>query len=267
MVNLLIVIVHFHIWKKWMQYVVCIGNSSYFFLFFFVICSFFSGNNRLIFLLRYLSLTLVCIVTTSFDKLKLQCRKKLSQIKVRVPIRMKFKLYAILIKWGKWKNFLFLRGQDIVNNRDYPSKICRHCHKRLVPKIAVWHDQLQVFFKMSLHDRLDCLVAFVGMILLCLGPPCLAYASSLPPTAPFRLRLPSSNYFFRVCFPTHFAADLNDFLPLITSAISGVANSNMSTSMRFAAGTIYLRKNGIVVLPITCGRAPNPLSLCLPTPL
>ena len=103
-----------------------------------------------------------------------------------------------------------------------------------------------MFAKMSLRDRLDCL-DFVGMILLCL--------------------FPSTNCFFRVFFPTLFAADLKDFLPIKTSPISGVANSNMSAHMRFAAGTTYLRKKGIAVLPITCARAPNPLPLCLPAAL
>ena len=109
-----------------------------------------------------------------------------------------------------------------------------------------------MFVKMSLRDRLDCLVDFVGMILFCLLPP---------------LRLPSPNCFFRVCFPTLFAAALKFFLPLTTSAVSGTANSNKSAPTRFAAGTIYLRKKGIAVLPITCARAPNHLPLCLPTAL
>ena len=103
---------------------------------------------------------------------------------------------------------------------------------------------------MSLRDRLDCLVDFVGKILLCLLPP--STCGSLHPTV-----------FFRVCFPTLFAALLRDFLPQITSQISGTANSNKSAPARFAAGTRYLRKKGIAVLPITCARAPNPLPLCL----
>ena len=97
-----------------------------------------------------------------------------------------------------------------------------------------------MFVKISLRDRMDCLVDFVGMLLLCL------------------LRLPSPSCFFRVFFPTLLAAVLKDFLPLKTSPISGAANSNMSSSMRFVAGTTYLRKKGIAVLPITCARAPNP---------
>ena len=104
-----------------------------------------------------------------------------------------------------------------------------------------------MFVEMSLRDRLDCLVDFVGMILLCL--------------------LPLPKCFFRVCFPTLFAAVLKFFLPLTTSAISGTANSNNSAPTLFAAGTIYLRKNGIEVQPITCASAPNPLPLCLPTAL
>ena len=232
-----------------MHYVVHIGNSSYFF-FLFVICSCLSENNRLILLLLFLFLTLVCIVTTSFNKSELQCQKRLSQINVIVPIRLKFKLYAVFIKWGSWINLLFMRRQDIVNNWDFPSKISRHCHKRLVPKIVVWHDQREMFIKISLGDRLDCLLDFVGMILLAV-----------------LFLLPSPNCFFRVCFPTLFAAVLKFFLPLITSAISGTANSNKSAPTRFAAGTTYLRKNGIAVLPITCARAPNPLPLYLPTAL
>ena len=115
-----------------------------------------------------------------------------------------------------------------------------------------------MFVKISLRDRLDCLVDFAGIFLLCLLPPGL-------PTV--RLRLPSTNSFFRVCFPTLFAAHLKDFLPLKTSPIFGAANSNRSAPMRFAARRTYLRKNGKTVLPITCARAPNPLPLCLPTPL
>ena len=119
-----------------------------------------------------------------------------------------------------------------------------------------------MFAKMSLRDRLDCLVDLIGMIFLCLLLAVLPYASSL-----LRLPSPSPNCFLRVCFPTLFAADLKVFLPLITSPISGAANSNKSAPTLFAAGTIYLCKNGIAVLPITCARAPNPLPLCLPTAL
>ena len=121
---------------------------------------------------------------------------------------------------------------------------------------------------MSLRDRLDCLVDFVGMILLCLLPACLPAvrlrfpsASSLPLALPTALRLPSPNCFFIVFFPTLFAAVLKFFLPLTTSAISGTANSNKSAPTRFAAGTTYLRKNGIAGLPITCASSKSPSTL------
>ena len=110
---------------------------------------------------------------------------------------------------------------------------------------------------MSLRDRLNCFADFVGMTLL-------ALLFLLPPVL---LRLLSPNCFLRVCLPTLFAAVLKFFLPLTTSAISGTANSNKSAPTRFAAGTIYLRKIGIAVLPITCARATSPLPLCLPTAL
>ena len=85
---------------------------------------------------------------------------------------------------------------------------------------------------MSLRDRLICFVDFVGMTLLAglfLLPPCRT------PTAP------------------------------LPSAISGTANSNKSATTRFATGVIYLRKNGIVIFPITCASAPNPRPRCRPT--
>ena len=103
---------------------------------------------------------------------------------------------------------------------------------------------------MSLRDRLVCFADFVGMNLLALR--------FLLPTAPFRLRLPSPNCFLKVCLPTFFAAVLKFFLPLTTSAISGTANSNKSAPTRFAAGTIYLRKNGIAF--------PNNLCKCTKSP-
>ena len=102
-----------------------------------------------------------------------------------------------------------------------------------------------MFVKMSLRDRLICFADFVGMTLL----------------AVFFL-LPIPNCFLRVCLPTLLAAVLNFFLPLTTSAISGTANSNKSAPTPFAAGTMYLRKKGVAVLPITCASAPNPRPYC-----
>ena len=114
-----------------------------------------------------------------------------------------------------------------------------------------------MFKKMSLRDRLIGFVDFVGMTLLEL-------LFLLPPVL---LRIPPPNCFLEVCLPTLFGAVLIFFLPLTPSAISGTANSNKSAPTRFAAGTIYLRKIGIAVLPITCASAPSPRPRCRPTPL
>ena len=104
--------------------------------------------------------------------------------------------------------------------------------------------------KKSLRDRLICFGDFVGMALL-------AVLSLLP----------QADCFLRVCLPTLSLAVLKFFLPLTISAISGTPKSNNSTPTRFAAGTIYLGKNGIAVLPMTCASAPNPRPRCQPTAL
>ena len=138
-----------------------------------------------------------------------------------------------------------------------------------------------MFVKMSLRDQLDCLVVFAGMIFLCLLPPfslrlaspngflrVICIADFVGKTLlTIRFLLPVPNCFLEVCPPTIFAAVLIFFLPLTTSAISGTESSDKSAPTCFAAGTLYLRKNGIVVLPITCARAPYPLPFCFPTPL
>ena len=169
-VNLLIVNVDFNIWKNWTHYVVYIGNSSYFFL---LVIACFSENNRFIFVLLFLFLTLVCIVTNVLWQIWASMPKK--TVSNHCNSFDPFEIQTLcslqtLCKWGSWINFLFMRGQDIVNNWDFPCKVSRHCHKRLVPKIVVWHDQREMFLKMSLRDRLDCLVDSVSMILLCLLP-------------------------------------------------------------------------------------------------
>ena len=79
--------------------------------------------------------------------------------------------------------------------------------------------------------------------------------------------LPLPNCFLILCLPTLLAAVLKFLLPLKTSAISGAATSNKSAPTRFAAATIYLRKNRIVSLPITCASAPKPHPRCRPIPL
>ena len=199
---------------------------------------------------------IVSFVTTTLDKFQFQSQVRLSQINVIVSIRLKFKFYAVFIKWGCRIDFSFMGRQDIVNYWDFPSKISRNYHKRLVPKITR-HDQWEMFVKISLRERLVCFEDFVGMNLL----------ACRTPTAPFLFLLPLPNCFLRVCLPTLFAAVLKFVLPLTTSAISGTGNSNKSAPTRFSAGTIYLRRNGIAVLPKTFASAANPRPRCRPKPL
>ena len=115
---------------------------------------------------------------------------------------------------------------------------------------------------MFLCDRMVCFADFVGINLLACRTPMAPFLFLLPA---LRLRLPSPNGFLRVCLPTLFAAVLKFFLPLTTSAIPRTANFNNSGTTRCAAGTLYLRKNGIAVVPIICASAPNHRPRCRPT--
>ena len=112
-VNLLIVDVHFSIGKNGVQKVVYMSNKRNWSvllrrLFLFCFCFFF------VFLFCFFGI--VSFVTTTPDKFQFQSQVRLSQINVIVPIRSKFKLYAVFIKRGTWINFLFMPGQDIVKN-------------------------------------------------------------------------------------------------------------------------------------------------------
>ena len=95
-----------------------------------------------------------------------------------------------------------------------------------------------MFVRLSHRDRLICLTDFVEMTLL----------------AVFFL-LPLPNWFLKVSPPTLFAAVRKFFIPFRTSAIPGAPNSDKLAPTNFAAGTIYLRKNGIAVLPKICAGA------------
>ena len=88
-----------------------------------------------------------------------------------------FSFFAVFIQWGSWIVFLFVRRQDIVNQWDFPSKIPRNCHRRLVPE-SNWH-QWEMFVKISPRKRPVCLAVFFGSTLLA----CFLYASSFPLTA------------------------------------------------------------------------------------
>ena len=150
-VNLLIVDVHVNIEKKWVQYVVFKSNEKSWILFllfpyiirlcfFFVFCVCFSS--------------IVGFVTTTLDEFQFQGQVDLSQFKVLVQLRLKFKLYAVFFKWGTRINFLFVCWQDIVNYCDFPSKFSRTYHKTLVPKRSR-SDFWEMFVKMTLRDWLD----------------------------------------------------------------------------------------------------------------
>ena len=135
---------------------------------------------------------IVSFVTTTPDKFQFQSQVRLSQIIVIVLIPLKFKLCAVFIKWGSRIHFLFMGRQNIDNYWDFPSKISRNWHKRLVPK-NTRQDCGEMFVQMSLRDQLTCFADFVGMTLF----------------AVFFL-LPLPNCFFRV-FPHSFQLSWNSF--------------------------------------------------------
>ena len=130
-VNLLVVNVNFNIGKNWMQIVVYMSNERNWnvflrSLFLFCFCFFF------VFLFYFFSIE--SFLTTTPDKFQFQSQVRLSQINVIIPMRLKFKLYAVFIEWGCRIDFLILGRQDIVNYWDIPSKTSGN--KRLVPKIT-----------------------------------------------------------------------------------------------------------------------------------
>ena len=83
-----------------------------------------------------------------------------------------------------------------------------------------------MFVKRSLRDRLICFADFRRKSLL---------AVLFPAT--------TTQLFSQSLVLTLFAAVLKFFPPLVTSAISGAANSSKSALKRFTAGTMYLHKN------------------------
>ena len=174
----------------------------------------------LFFVLPFYFFGIISFVTTTPDKFQFQSQVRLSQINAIVPIRLKFKkLYAVVTKWASKIDFLFMGQKNILNYWEFPTKISRNCHKRLVPKVTRY-DYWEMFVKMSLRDRLVCSADFVQMTLLELF---------------FLLPLP--NCFLRVCLATLPAAVLKSFSPLKISVIAGTAISNKSAPTRFADGT------------------------------
>ena len=63
-------------------------------------------------------------------------------------IRLKFKIYAIFIRWCTRINFLFMGRQENVNNCDFLFNVSKKCHRRLMTKIARY-DEWEMFVKMS----------------------------------------------------------------------------------------------------------------------
>ena len=70
---------------------------------------------RFFFVFLFYFFGIVSFVTTTPDKIQFQSLVRLSQINVIVPIRLKFKLYAIFIESGSRIDFLFKGRQDILN--------------------------------------------------------------------------------------------------------------------------------------------------------
>ena len=225
--------------KKWRQKNVYKSNEGNW-SFFLPRCHRFLIPFCLFFVLLFYFFGIVSFVTTTPDELQFQSQVNLSQINVTVPIRLKFKLYAVFIKRSSRIIFLFVGRQDIVNYWDFSYKVPRKCHKRVVPTIAR-NGNWEIFVKMSLRDQLIFLADFVGISLLAVFVP---------------LSLPKC--FLSVCLPTLFAAVLKFFLLLTTSGVFVTASPNQSTPTRFVTGTICWRKNVIAVLPKTYESAPTP---------
>ena len=161
---------------------------------------------------------------------------------LKVPIRLKFKLYAVFIEWGSRISFWFVGKQNVVNYCGFPSKVSRNRHKHFAPKNA-GHDYLERFKRMSHRDRLVCFADFVGLI--CLHS-FFCYHYQLTSRSFWSTLLQLSWNFFT------------------TNNICNFWHSKFQQAepTRFAAGTIFLRKNGIAILPITFESARNPHPRC-----
>ena len=132
-VELLIVDVYFNTGKHWEQKIIYMSNKRNWILF---LRRLFLFSFCLVFVFLFYFFPIASFVTTTPEKFQFQSQVRLSQINVIVPIRLKMKLFAVLIGWESRLDFLFMGRQDIANYRDIPSKISRNCHKGLVPKIT-----------------------------------------------------------------------------------------------------------------------------------
>ena len=93
----MIVDVKFNIGKNWVQNNVYMSNERNWNIFHFLHRF---DRFSLFFVLLFNFSAVVSFVTTTIDKLQFQSQVTLSQINVRVPILLKFKLYAVFSKWG-----------------------------------------------------------------------------------------------------------------------------------------------------------------------
>ena len=81
----------------------------------------------------------VSFVITTLDNFQFQSQKCLSQINVVDPMRLKFIIFAVFIKWKSRIKLLLVGWPDIINYWDFSSHTFKNCQKNLVPKFY-WYD-------------------------------------------------------------------------------------------------------------------------------
>ena len=121
-----------------------------------------------------------------------------------------------------------------------------------------------MFVKTSLRDRLVCFANFVGMNLLALRfllPSCLSYASSLPPTAPFKQLFSQSPSSHTLCSCLEVLSTTNNLCNFLHSKFQQVS------TYAFRRWDDIFTQKGTAVVPITFASAPNPRPRCRPTSL
>ena len=119
--NLLNVDVHLNIGKNWLEKVVHMSTQR---------------NRSILLMLRFLRFYnlfqfflllffnvfgIVIMVNQTLDQLQFQSRASLSQIKVRIPIRLKFKLCAASIEWSSQRMFCSWDGKTSSTSATFAS--------------------------------------------------------------------------------------------------------------------------------------------------
>ena len=257
LIDLLIDDMHFNIRKEWRQKFVQRHNQRIWRIFHhFVICRIFDFIFFSFILVLYFSfLGIASCVTTTFTQFHFQSQD-LTLINVKASIHLKFKFHWNFTHWSSKINIAFEGWQDIISHWNFPSAISRIFHERLVTEKL---DRIseKCFEKHLSTKQLVSFAGNVGMTLLAGFTSASSFAHTVPSC--FLPRLPNS--FLRVCFTTFSAANLKRLPSLTTYAESGVGNSNKSAPTHLAAGTTYLCKNVIKVLPVPCATAPFPSTL------